>query len=84
VTQGRPRPRPITAAWLVMPPRSVRHGLGRMHAPNILGRGFAAHKDTGLAARGLACAAAGGKDDPPVARTGLAAMPRDQNVAHRR
>ena len=51
-TQGRPRPRPITAAWLVMPPRSVRTAGGRMHAAHVLGRGLAPDQDAGLAARG--------------------------------
>jgi hypothetical protein len=75
-TQGTPRPRAITAAWLVMPPRSV--STPRRHACRGCPRaGFAPHKDAGLAARGLACAAVGGKHDPAGRRArGWPAMPR--------
>ena len=50
-TQGRPRPRAITAAWLVMPPRSVRTPDGGVHPAHVLGRRLAPDEDAGLAAR---------------------------------
>jgi hypothetical protein len=46
-----------------------------MHAANILGRGFAPHKDAGLAARGTGLRGAEVNTIRPVAAPGLAAMP---------
>jgi hypothetical protein len=47
-----------------------------MHAADILGRGFAAHQDAGLAPRRGCLRAAEKTTRIPVAAPGLAAMPR--------
>ena len=72
---GRPMPRPITAAWLVMPPRSVKTAraacIPRMSSGDVSRR----TKMQSSSREALACASAAVKTNLPVAAPGLAAMP---------
>ena len=75
---GQARPRAISRgmAWF-MPPRSVRIGLRGMHCADILGAGFPAHEDAGLALRSHGLRGAGWKRRScRWRRLGAAAMPR--------
>ena len=47
-----------------------QHTLGGVHAANVLGRGFAAHQNTGFFARGTCLRGTGGKDDAAGGGTG--------------
>ena len=79
-TQGKPRPRPITAAWLVTPPRSVRTATTEC-MPRISSGPVSRRTNTAASPRAaLACASEAVKTIFPVAAPGLAAMPLASTV----
>ena len=53
---------------------------GRVHAANVLGRGFAPHKDTGLIARRSRLCRAGTEHDPTHRRTGAGRNPMGKHI----
>ena len=75
-TQGRPSPRAITAAWLVMPPRSVSTAAAEC-MPRISSGEVSRRTRMHASPRdALACAAEEENTSLPVAAPGLAAIPR--------
>ena len=74
-TQGRPRPRPITAAWLVTPPRIVSTAWAAC-MPRISSGDVSRRTSTQASPRAaLACASLAVRTILPLAAPGLAAMP---------
>ena len=74
-TQGKPRPRPITAAWLVTPPRSVTTATAEC-IPRISSGPVSRRTKTAASPRAAqACASDAVKTILPVAAPGLAAIP---------
>ena len=74
-TAGRPSPRAITAAWLVMPPRSVSTATDECMPRISSGEVSRRTRMQGSPLAALAWAAAEEKTSLPVAAPGLAAMP---------
>ena len=74
--QGSPRPRPITAAWLVMPPRSVSTATAECMPRISSGAVSRRTRMQGSPRAAWACAVAEEKAMRPVAAPGEAAMPR--------
>ena len=62
-TQQVPMPRATTAAWEVMPPRTVRMPCAARHALDVLGRGLQADQNDLLALLGPLLGVLGGEDD---------------------
>ena len=75
-TQGSPRPRPITAAWLVMPPRAVTTASAACMPRISSGVVSRRTRMQGSPRAALACASSAVSTIRPVAAPGLAAMPR--------
>ena len=75
-TQGRPRPRPITAAWLVIPPRTVRTALAACIPRISSGVVSRRTRIQGSLRAALACASFAENTMRPTAAPGLAAIPR--------
>ena len=79
-TQGKPRPRPITAAWLVTPPRSVSTATTEC-IPRISSGPVSRRTNTAASPRAaLAWASEAVKTIFPVAAPGLAAIPLANTV----
>ena len=79
-TQGKPRPRPITAAWLVTPPRSVRTATEEC-IPRMSSGPVSRRTKTAASPRAAqACASDAVNTIFPVAAPGLAAMPFAKTV----
>ena len=82
-TQGRPSPRAITAAWLVMPPRSVSTAAAECIPRISSGAVSRRTRMQGSPRAALACAASDENTIRPVAAPGEAAMPLHEHVARR-
>ena len=74
-TQGRPKPRAITAAWLVMPPRMVRTATAAFMPRTSSGVVSPRTKTHGSPRAALACASFEPNTIRPLAAPGLAAIP---------